>query len=74
VTAVVLVMAFCASVALALQGQTIGPGRYLLALYRYRRATKLLAPPTRPDKFGLVLDVAPRPETEPEPLLDGAVA
>ena len=37
VTVVVLVLAFVASVALALQGQTIGPGRYLLALYRYRR-------------------------------------
>ena len=47
VTVVVLVMAFLASVALALQGQTIGPGRYLLALYRYRRAAKQLAPPTR---------------------------
>src|ERR1700757_4092656 len=53
VTAVVLVMAFLASVALALQGQTIGPGRYLLAVYRYRRASKQLAPPTRPDQFGL---------------------
>ena len=47
VTVVVLVLAFVASVALALQGQTIGPGRYLLALYRYRRAAKQLAPPTR---------------------------
>ena len=42
VTVVVLVLAFLASIALALQGQTIGPGRYLLALYRYRRATKQL--------------------------------
>ena len=74
VTVVVLVMAFVASVALALQGQTIGPGRYLLALYRYRRATKQLAPPTRPDRLGLVLDVAPEPAVEPEPVLDGASA
>lgn len=74
VTAVVLVMAFFASVALALQGQTIGPGRYLLAVYRYRRASKQLAPPTRPDKFGLVLDVAPEPQPHPEPALDGAAA
>ena len=59
VTIVVLVLAFLASIALALQGQTIGPGRYLLALYRYRRAAKQLAPPTRADKHGLVLDVAP---------------
>ena len=40
VTVVVLVLAFLASIALALQGQTIGPGRYLLALYRYRRASQ----------------------------------
>jgi hypothetical protein len=74
VTVVVLVMAFIASVALALQGQTIGPARYLLALYRYRRAAKQLGPPTRSDKFGLVLDVAPGAQTEPEPVLDGAAA
>ena len=73
VTVVVLVMAFFASVALALQGQTIGPGRYLLALYRYRRAAKQLAPPTRRDKLGLVLDVAPEPAAEPERLLDGGI-
>jgi hypothetical protein len=74
VTVVVLVMAFVASVALALEGQTIGPGRYLLALYRHRRAAKQLAPPTRPDKFGLVLDAAPELEAKPEPVLDGAIA
>ena len=49
VTIVVLVLAFLASIALALQGQTIGPGRYLLALYRYRRATKQLGPPRAAD-------------------------
>ena len=74
VSIVVLVMAFLASVALALQGQTIGPTRYMLALYRYRRAAKRLAPPTCPDKFGLVLDVAPGAEPEREPVLDGAAA
>jgi hypothetical protein len=74
VTVVVLVMAFFASVAFALQGQTIGPGRYLLALYRYRRAGKQLAPPARPDRFGLVLDVAPPTEADLEPVLDGAAA
>ena len=67
VTVVVLALAFLASIALALQGQTIGPGRYLLALYRYRRATKQLAPPTEPDKHGLVLDVAPSDAVEHEP-------
>lgn len=71
VTVVVLVLAFLASVALALQGQTIGPGRYLLALYRYRRAPKQLAPPTEPDKDGLVLDTLPPPEGVLSPALDG---
>ena len=74
VTIVVLALAFLASIALALQGQTIGPGRYLLALYRYRRATKQLAPPTGADQ--------PRPRArrrtgrggEHEPVLDGALA
>ena len=63
VTVVVLLMAFAASVALALQGQTIGPGRYLVALYRFRRQAKLLTPPNKPDRRGLVLDAAPDPET-----------
>jgi hypothetical protein len=71
VTIVVLVLAFLASVALALQGQTIGPGRYLLALYRYRCASKQLAPPTEPDKYGLVLDTVPAPEGELGAALDG---
>jgi hypothetical protein len=73
VSVVVLVMAFLASIALALQGQTIGPGRYLLALYRYRRAAKQLVPATRPDKLGLVLDVAPEPAAAAESILDGIV-
>jgi hypothetical protein len=62
VTVVVLVLAFIASVALALEGQTIGPGRYLLALYRYRRAAKRLVAPERPDRLGLVLDAPPTDE------------
>jgi hypothetical protein len=74
VTVVVLLLAFVASVALALQGQTIGPGRYLLALYRYRRQPKQLPPPTEPDKHGLVLDTAPAPEHELEPAFDGVRA
>jgi hypothetical protein len=74
VTVVVLMLAFLASVALALQGQTIGPGRYLLALYRYRRAPKQLAPPTEPDRHGLVLATVPPPEGELEPAFDGARA
>ena len=75
VTVVVLVLAFLASIALALQGQTIGPGRYLLALYRYRRAHQAArAANGQPDRHGLVLDVAPDAEAEPEPVLDGASA
>jgi hypothetical protein len=64
VTVVVLLLAFAASITLALQGQTIGPGRYLVALYRFRRQTKLLKPPTRPDKHGLVLDASPDADTQ----------
>jgi hypothetical protein len=74
VTVVVLLLALIASVALGLQGQTIGPGRYLVALYRYRRAAKQFAPPTRPDRHGFVLDVAPPREREPDPALEGAGA
>lgn len=65
VTVVVLLLAFAASITLALQGQTIGPGRYLVALYRFRRQTKLLEPPARPDRHGLVLDASPGAETQP---------
>ena len=72
VTAVALALAFCASLALALQGQTIGPARYLLALYRYRRAPKQLGSPSKPDRHGLVLDIAPSSGAESEPALDGA--
>jgi hypothetical protein len=64
VTVVVLALGFVASICLALQGQTIGPGRYLLALHRYRRATKQLAPPGEPDRHGLVLDAAPSDAVE----------
>jgi hypothetical protein len=63
VTVVVLALAFIASVGLALEGQPIGPGRYLLALYRYRRAAKRLVAPERADRHGLVLDAPPPDET-----------
>jgi hypothetical protein len=72
VTVVVLLLAFVASVALALQGQAIGPGRYLLALYQYRRQAKQLVPPSRPDKHGLVLDAAPDSDAQLEPAFEGA--
>src|SRR5579875_3806797 len=74
VTVVVLVLAFIASVAMALQGQTIGPARYVLTLYRYRRAHKRLGPPTAPDRRGLVLDAAPDSEPDLRPVLDGAAS
>jgi hypothetical protein len=74
VTVVVLALAFLASVALALQGQTIGPGRYMLALYRYRRAPKQLAPPSEPDRHGLVLNTVPALAGELAPTVDGARA
>jgi hypothetical protein len=74
VTVVVLLLAFLASVALALQGETIGPVRYLLALHRYRRLPKRLGPPTRPDKLGLVLDVAPSAGGEADSVVGGATA
>ena len=74
VTVVVLVLAFIASVAMALQGQTIGPARYVLALYRYRRARKRLGPPTVPDRRGLVFDAAPDTEPDVQPVLDGAAS
>jgi hypothetical protein len=70
VTVVVLLLAFAASIALALQGQTIGPGRYLVALCRFRRQTKLLEPPARPDRQGLVLDAPPDADAQ----LNGADA
>lgn len=70
VTVVVLLLAFIASIALALQGQTIGPGRYLVALCRFRRQTKLLEPPTQPDRQGFVLDAAPDAQAQ----LNGADA
>jgi hypothetical protein len=74
VTIVVLLLALLSSIALALQDQTIGPGRYLIALYRYRRAPKQLLPPTEPDRFGFVLDSLPEDVDEVEPMFAGAHA
>lgn len=72
ITVVVLLLAFCASIALALQGQTIGPGRYLLALNRFRRQPKQLEPPAKPDRYGLVLDATP--DADAELVLEGVSA
>ena len=50
------------------------PGRYLLALYRYRRAAKQLAPPTGLTSSGSSSTSHPAREGEREPVLDGAAA
>jgi hypothetical protein len=70
ITITVLVLAFIGVVLHALAGQALGPGRYLLALYRYTRARKRLVAPSRPGRGGLVLDAAPdltQPEAEADP-------
>jgi len=61
ITITVLVLALAGVVLYGLSGQAIGPGRYLLAILRYRRARKQLTTPARADKHGLVLDSAPDP-------------
>jgi hypothetical protein len=59
ITVVVLVLAAGAVVVAGLSGQAIGPGRYLVVIWRYQRARKQLAVPERPDRLGLVLESAP---------------
>ena len=59
ITIAVLVLAFVGVILHGLSGQAIGPGRYLLALVRYRLARKRLRSAERPDKHGLVLDSVP---------------
>jgi hypothetical protein len=69
ITITVLALAFIGVVLHALTGHALGPGRYLLALYRYTRARKRLVAPSRPDRGGLVLDAAPdlsHPKSESE--------
>ena len=58
VTITVLLLATLGTLFYGLAGQAIGPGRYLLALSRYRLANKRLAAPDEPDKRGLVLQAA----------------
>lgn len=59
ITIVVLALAAGAVVVAGLSGQAIGPGRYLVVIWRYQRARKQLAVPERPDRLGLVLESAP---------------
>jgi hypothetical protein len=59
ITITVLVLALAGVAVYGLSGQAIGPGRYLVAMIRYRRARKQLRAPEHPDKQGLVLDSAP---------------
>ena len=65
ITVVVLVLAFGAVMVMGLSGQAIGPGRYLMVIWRYRRTRKQLVVPDAPDKRGLVLDTAPDSAQEP---------
>jgi hypothetical protein len=65
ISVVVLALAFGAMVVMGLSGQAIGPGRYLVVIWRYRRARKQLVVPDAPDKRGLVLDTAPDSAQQP---------
>ena len=67
VTITVLLGALVGAVLYGLSGQAIGPGRYAMALVRYRRAAKQLTVPERPDRLGVVLDALP-PQDAAEPM------
>ena len=66
VTFVVLVLTLVGVILHGLSGQAIGPGRYLIALVRYRLARKQLRPPERPDTHGFVLEAIPALIEEPK--------
>jgi hypothetical protein len=67
ITITVLVLALAAVLLYGLSGQAIGPGRYLMAMIRYRLTPEQLRAPERPDKQGLVLDSVPPAQHTPEP-------
>ena len=67
ITIAVLVLALVAVVLHAVSGQALGPGRYLLALYRYGRERKQLELLEPPEKSNLILDQAPEPAPIAEP-------
>ena len=62
ITIAVLVLALAGVVLYGLSGQAIGPGRYLLALVALPPGRQAADVPERPDRHGLVLDSAPRPD------------
>jgi hypothetical protein len=65
VTFVVLSLTLVGVILHGLSGQAIGPGRYLIALIRYRLARKHLRPPEHADKHGFVLETVPAAALEP---------
>ena len=71
VTFAVFVLTLVGVILHGLSGQAIGPGRYLLALVRYRLARKQLRPPERPDTHGFVLGAVPATVEEPQPMSVG---
>jgi hypothetical protein len=66
VTFAVLVLTLAGVILHALSGQAIGPGRYLIALIRYRLARKHVHPPQQADKHGFVLEAVPPVAEEPQ--------
>jgi hypothetical protein len=65
VTIVVLLLAFGATVVLAVSGQALSPARHLSAIAAYRRSAKRWALRAKPDQRGLVL-ASPPPVTGPD--------
>jgi hypothetical protein len=59
VTIVMLLLAFGATLVLAVSGQALSPARHLRAIIGYRRAPKRFALSAKPDERGLVLAGAP---------------
>jgi hypothetical protein len=69
ITITVLTLALAAVILHAVSGQALGPGRYLLALYRYTRERKQLELLERPEKSNLILDQAPELDQPAEPVI-----
>jgi hypothetical protein len=69
ITITVLALALVGVVLHAVSGQALGPGRYLLALYRYGRERKQLELLEAREKSNLILDQAPELEPLAEPTL-----
>ena len=69
ITITVLALALVAVILHAVSGQALGPGRYLLALYRYGRERKQLQLLDAPEKSNLILDQAPELDQPVEPVI-----